>query len=186
MRCFIAIDIDEATRSRIEELQEQLRRLSELKKSDAKWVAPGNIHLTLKFLGEVRDADIAEVCRIVADVAGDHERFAVEAANVDSFGRPPRVAWVGVDDAGDLAKLQKDLDERLADAGWPKDQKQFHGHLTLCRVKNARAGKVLGNILKHQGPVSVGTIFADSLCVYSSNLTSEGPVYALVSRSSMK
>ncbi len=186
MRCFIAIDIDEVTRSRIDELLEQLRRQAQLKKPDAKWVAPDNIHLTLKFLGEVRDADIAEVCRIVADVAGDHERFAVEAANVGSFGRPPRVVWVGVDDAGDLAKLQKDLDERLADAGWPKDQKQFHSHLTLCRVKNIRAGKVLENVLKHQGPVSVGTIFADSLCVYNSNLTSEGPVYTLVSRSSMK
>ncbi len=186
MRCFIAIDIDEATRDRIEELQEQLRRQSELKESDAKWVAPGNIHLTLKFLGEVRDADIAEVCRIVADVAGDHERFAVEAANVDSFGRPPRVVWVGVDDAGGLAKLQKDLDERLADAGWPKDQKQFHGHLTLCRAKNAKASKAIGNVLKHQGPVSVGTIFVDSLCVYGSDLTPKGPVYALVSRSPMK
>ncbi len=186
MRCFIAIDIDEVTRSRIDELQERLRQQPGLKKSDAKWVAPDNIHLTLKFLGEVRDADIAEVCRIVADVAGDHERFAVEAANVDSFGRPPRVVWVGVDDAGNLAKLQKDLDERLADAGWSKDQKQFHCHLTLCRVKNSRAGKVLGNVLKHQGPVSVGTIFVDSLCVYNSNLTSAGPVYTLVSRSSMK
>ena len=186
MRCFIAIDIDEATRSRIDELQEQLRRQGGLEKSDAKWVAPGNIHLTLKFLGEVRDAEIAEVCRIVADVAGDHERFAVEAANVGSFGRPPRVAWVGIDDAGNLAKLQKDLDERLADAGWPKDQKQFHGHLTLCRVKNTHAGKVLGDVLSRQAPVSVGTIFVDSLCLYSSDLTPAGAVYALVSRSSMK
>ncbi len=186
MRCFIAIDIDEATRSRIEELQEQLQREAQFGKSDAKWVAPENIHLTLKFLGEVRDADIAEVCRIVADTAGDHERFAVEAANVGSFGRPPRVVWVGIDDAGNLAKLQKDLDERLADAGWPTDQKQFHGHLTLCRVKNTQAGKMLANVLKHQEPVSVGTIFVDSLCVYSSDLTAAGAVYALVSRSSMK
>ena len=94
--------------------------------------------------------------------------------------------WVGINDAGNLAKLQKDLNERLAGAGWPTDQKQFHGHLTLCRVKNTKASKVLGNVLKHQGAVSVGTIFADSLCVYGSDLTPKGPVYALVSRSSMK
>ncbi len=186
MRCFIAIDIDEATRSRIEELQEQLRQQTQLKKSDAKWVSPANIHLTLKFLGEVRDADIAEVCRIVAATAGDHERFAVEAENVGSFGRPARVVWVGINDAGRLAELQTDLDGRLAEAGWPKDQKQFHGHLTLCRVKNMPAGKVIGNTLKRQEPVSVGTIFVDSLCVYSSDLTPAGAVYALVSRSSMK
>ena len=170
----------------IEDLQEQLWQESQLEKSDVKWVAPESIHLTLKFLGEVRDSEIAEVCRIVADTAGDYERFAVEAANVGSFGRPPRVVWVGVDDSYDLAKLQKDLDERLADAGWPTDRKQYHGHLTLCRVKNTHAGKVLGDVLKHQAPVSVGTIFVDSLCVYSSDLTSAGAVYALVSRSSMK
>ncbi|MCD6392578.1 MAG: RNA 2',3'-cyclic phosphodiesterase [Planctomycetes bacterium] len=186
MRCFIAIDIDEAARSRIEELAEQLQQEAQLGKSGIKWVATENIHLTLKFLGEVRDAEIAEVCRIVADTAGDHERFAVEAANVGSFGRPPRVVWVGINDSGDLAKLQKDLDGRLADAGWPTDQKQFHGHLTLCRVKNTHAGKVLGDVLRRREPVSVGTIFVDSLCVYSSDLTPAGAVYALVSRSSMK
>ena len=186
MRCFIAIDIDEATRSRIEELAEQLRREAQLREFDAKWVAPKSIHLTLKFLGEVRDSEIAEVCRIVADTAGDHERFAVEAANVGSFGRPPRVVWVGINDAGDLAKLQTDLDGRLADAGWPTDRKQYHGHLTLCRVKNTHAGKVLGDVLRRQEPVSVGTIFVDSLCVYSSDLTPAGAVYATVSRSSMK
>jgi len=186
MRCFIAIDIDEAARSRIEELAEQLQQEAQLGKSGIKWVATENIHLTLKFLGEVRDAEIAEVCRIVADTAGDHERFAVEAANVGSFGRPPRVVWVGINDSGDLAKLQKDLNGRLADAGWPTDQKQFHGHLTLCRVKNTHAGKVLGDVLRRREPVSVGTIFVDSLCVYSSDLTPAGAVYALVSRSSMK
>lgn len=186
MRCFIAIDIDEATRNRIEELAEQLQREAQLKKSDARWVAPESIHLTLKFLGEVRDSEIAEVCRIVADTAGDHERFAVEAANVGSFGRPPRVVWVGINDAGNLAKLQTDLDGRLADAGWPTDRKQYHGHLTLCRVKNTHAGKVLGDVLRRQEPVSMGTIFVDSLCVYSSDLTSAGAVYATVSRSSMK
>ena len=186
MRCFIAIDIDEATRSRIEDLQEQLQREAQLREFDVKWVVPKSIHLTLKFLGEVRDSEIAEVCRIVADTAGDHERFAVEAANVGSFGRPPRVVWVGINESGDLAKLQTDLDERLADAGWPTDRKQYHGHLTLCRVKNTHAGKVLGDVLRRQEPVSVGTIFVDSLCVYSSDLTPTGAVYALVSRSSIK
>ncbi len=107
MRCFIAIDIDEVTRSGIDQLQEVLRRQAGLRESDAKWVLPGNIHLTLKFLGEVPDRDITEVCRIVADVAGEHERFAVEAANVGSFGRPARVVWVGVDDAGNLANLHR-------------------------------------------------------------------------------
>jgi len=187
MRCFIAIDTDRATRDALARLQERLRQEAQLRRTDAKWVSPENIHLTLKFLGEVADTDINDICRIVADTAADHERFTVGAVNIGSFGRPVRVVWVGIDDdAGRLVKLQHDLEQRLAQAGWPEEPKRFHGHLTLCRVKNTRAGRVLANVLNRHDPVDAGTIFVDSICVYRSDLTPQGPVYTLVSRSSMK
>ena len=103
MRCFIAVDIDGGVRSGIADLQDELRRTADLKKSEVKWVDPGNIHLTLKFLGEVRDREISDVCRIVGEVAEKHKRFSVEIENVGTFGRPVRVVWAGVNDAGDLS-----------------------------------------------------------------------------------
>jgi 2'-5' RNA ligase len=186
MRCFIAIDIDETVRGDIAQLQETLQPQADIKRSEAKWVEPENIHLTLKFLGEVRDQDITEVCRIVNDTAAEHAPFAVEVEGVGTFGRPARVVWAGVSEAQELVVLQKDLDERLAEAGWHKDEKKFSAHLTLCRIKSARAGKVLQHAVEGQATKRLGTVFVDSICVYRSDLTSTGPVYTLISRNMLK
>ena len=186
MRCFIAVDIDGGVRSGIAELQGELRRTADLNASEIKWVDPGNIHLTLKFLGEVRDNEISDVCRIVGEVAEKHKRFSVEIENVGTFGRPVRVVWAGVNDAGDLVDLQGDLDGRLGQAGWPQDRKQFSGHLTLCRVKSARASRCMQEIVGDWDEVSLGSVAIDSVYVYRSDLTNEGPIYTVVSSSSLR
>ncbi|MBE0535825.1 MAG: RNA 2',3'-cyclic phosphodiesterase [Phycisphaerae bacterium] len=186
MRCFIAVDIDEAVRDEIADVQDALRRQSDLKRSEAKWVEPANIHLTLKFLGEVRDQDICEVCRIVNEAAADHGRFSIEAEGVGTFGRPARVVWAGISESQDLIALQEDIEQRLDEAGWPKEDKKFSAHLTLCRVKNVRAGKVLQEAVAGQADSRLGTVFVDSVCVYRSDLEKSGPVYTVISRSMLK
>lgn len=186
MRCFIAVDINKDVRRGIADLQWDLRQEAGTKGLNAKWVDPENIHLTLKFLGEVKDRDITEVCRIVEEVASDHKRFMMDVEKVGSFGRPARVLWVGVDNAVELKKLQGDLDSRLAQAGWPKDRKGFSGHLTLCRVKNFQTGERLEQIVKDYGEVKLGSVLVDLVYVYRSDLTSEGPEYTVISRSSLQ
>lgn len=96
MRCFIAIDIGERVRMALGDLQRKLQSATDIKKSDVKWVKPDNIHLTLKFLGEIRDEAAVEVCNIVKDVAGRHKSFDVNVESVGYFGgRSARVLWVG-------------------------------------------------------------------------------------------
>ena len=74
MRCFIAIDIDEQVRKGLRHLQEELQSKVDIKKSDAKWVNPEAMHLTLKFLGEIRDEQAVDVCQITRDVASSRVR----------------------------------------------------------------------------------------------------------------
>jgi 2'-5' RNA ligase len=186
VRCFIAVDIDRGVRRGIADLQDGLRRAVDLNASEVKWVDPENIHLTLKFLGEVRDREINDVCRIVGEVAEKHRRFSIDIENVGTFGRPVRVVWAGVNDAGDLADLQGDLDERLGEAGWAQDRKQFKGHLTLCRVKSARASKSMQEIVAAWDEVRLGSVVIYSVYVYRSDLTNEGPIYTVVSSSSLR
>ena len=186
MRCFIAVDINKKVRRGIKDLQQDLLLQSGIKEIDAKWVDPKNIHLTLKFLGEVRDQDITEVCRIVEDVASDHKCFSMNVEGLGSFGRPARVIWAGIDETDDLGKLQGDIDDRLSQAGWPKDRKGFSGHLTLCRVKNFQTGERLEQIIKDYGEVELGSVLVDSVYVYRSDLTSKGPEYSVISRSSLR
>jgi len=182
MRVFIAIDVGEEIRASLSSLQQQLQGEIDIKKSDVKWVQPGNIHLTLKFLGEIKDEQAVEVCKITKDVAGRNKNFELDIESVGSFGgRSARVVWVGTGrGSDDLLRLQEDLDEQLAAAGWPKDTRKFAGHLTLCRVRNPKAGFKLAQTSKDYRDFKLGTISADSVAVYQSQLTPRGPVYTVL------
>jgi 2'-5' RNA ligase len=183
MRCFIAIDINEEIRAAIADLQRQLAAKVDIKKGDVKWVKPENIHLTLKFLGEIKDEQSAEVCEISKKVAEAHKNFALDIETVGSFGgRSAKVVWVGAGKGTDeLLALQKDLDEHLTQAGYPSEDREFSAHLTLCRVRNPKAGVKLADACKAFENYKLGSLSADAVYVYQSQLTPAGPIYTLLS-----
>ena len=182
MRVFIAIDIGDKIRKQLGDLQQQLIDTADIKKSDAKWVKPENIHLTLKFLGEIEDERAVEVCNIAGDVAGKHNSFELNVESVGCFGgRSARILWVGAGEGDDnLLGFQKDLEGQLALAGWPKETREFSGHLTLCRIRNPKAGLKLAQISEDYRNFKLGTISAEAVSVYQSRLTPTGPVYTLL------
>jgi len=182
MRVFIAIDIDEQIRKALGSLQNELRSKADIKKNDVKWVNPDNMHLTLKFLGEIKDVQAVEVCNITKEVASRHESFELDVETVGYFGgRSARVLWVGVgQNCENLLQLQSDLEEQLASAGWPKETRKFSGHLTLCRVRNSKAGVKLAQMTEGYKDFKLGTISADLVSVYQSQLTPKGPVYTVL------
>jgi 2'-5' RNA ligase len=182
MRCFIAIDIDDNIRAEVGNLQQQLQNKADIKKSDAKWVRPEAMHLTLKFLGEVKDQKIAEVCNIVKGIATYHKSFELDIEQLGYFGRKrPKVLWVGTGQGSDdLCRLAKEIEQQLALAGWPEDTRDFSGHLTLCRIRNPRAGNELAKISEQYKDLKLGTISAESVSVYQSQLTPTGPIYTLL------
>jgi 2'-5' RNA ligase len=182
MRCFIAIDIDEKIKEALAILQKKLQSDADVQKSDVKWVDPDSMHLTLKFLGEVKDNQLADVCNITKAVAGRHENFDIDVESVGCFGgKSARVVWVGAGlNCEMLLQLQKDLEEQLASAGWPPEEREFTGHLTLCRVRDSKAGLKLSQLAEKYKDYKLGTMFADSLFVYQSDLTPKGPIYTVL------
>ena len=182
MRVFIAIDIGEEIRAALGDLQQQLQSKVDIKRSDAKWVRPEAIHLTLKFLGEIRDEKVVEVCNVVKDVADGHKSFELDVESVGCFGgRSARVVWVGCgQDCGPLHRLQEDIERQLASAGWPAEKRRFTGHLTLCRVRNPQAGVKLTQLSEGYRDYKLGTMAADSVAVYQSQLRPTGPVYTVL------
>jgi 2'-5' RNA ligase len=187
MRVFIAIDIDEQIRAGLSRLQQQLQNKANVGKGDVKWVEPENIHLTLKFLGEIKDEQSVDVCNIVKEVAGIHSSFELAVESVGCFGgRITKVVWIGLGEgSNNLLQLQKDLDEQLALADWPPEEREFTGHLTLCRVKNPKAGIKLAEIIKDFKDFKLGDMSIDSVCVYQSQLTPSGPIYTLLGKYKM-
>jgi 2'-5' RNA ligase len=182
MRVFIAIDIGEEIRKGLADLQADLQSKVDIKKSDVKWVEPKGIHLTLKFLGEIKDKEVVDVCNITKEVAGRHKDFELNVETVGSFGgRNPRVLWVGTGEGSDnLLELQKDLEQQLDSAGWPAEEREFSGHLTLCRIRNPNAGAKLAQISEAYKDFKLGSFPAESITVYQSQLMPSGPIYTVL------
>lgn len=184
MRVFIAIEIDKVIKNDLAALQKDMIGKVDIKKGDAKWVDPEDMHLTLKFLGEIKDQQLVEVCKITEQVAASHECFDIEIGGVGSFGgQSARVIWVGAgQDNENLLKLQDDLETQLAFAGWPEENRKFEGHLTLCRIKNFNAGIKLAQLAKEYKNYSLDVVQVDSVCIFQSELTPQGPVYTLLGK----
>jgi len=176
MRVFIAIDIDENIKTGMIELQKQLAEKADIKKSDVKWVKPQAMHITLKFLGEIKDQQVSEVCSIVENVANRHKSFELDIEAVGCFGgTSARVLWIGCGKGAEqLRNIQSDIEENLSTRGWPEEKRKFTGHLTLCRIRNRKAGIKLAQEFKD---AKLGTTAVDALTVYQSQLTPEGPIY---------
>ena len=179
MRCFIAIDIDEQIRKSLGDLQNKLRQKVDIRKGDVKWVNPELIHLTLKFLGEIKDTQTVDVCNIASDVAARHGRFDIDVRSVGSFGgRSARVLWVGAGkDSDNLLQLHEDLEGQLEQAGWPKEGRKFAAHLTLCRIRNSKAAIKLARVGREYEDFGLGTLSVESVTVFQSELTPQGPIY---------
>jgi len=184
MRVFIAIDIDEVIKQDLANLQSELDGKVDIRKGDVKWVNPNNMHLTLKFLGETKDAQVVEVCNITGDIASRHEKFDIDVEAVGCFGgRSARVLWVGAGhDCSELLELQQDLEQQLAEAGWAKESRKFSAHLTLCRIRNSKAGFKLAQLTEEYKDFKLGTISADAVSVYQSELTPKGPIYTVLGK----
>jgi 2'-5' RNA ligase len=183
MRVFIAIDIDDKIRKAIAYLQKQIAsKVSSVKQGDLKWVEPNNIHLTLKFLGEISDEQLEEVKEITKTVAQAHQKFNLDIESVGSFGgRSAKIVWVGASKGTEeLLALQKDLDDLLDQAGYPKEEREFSAHLTLCRVNHPIAGLKVGEALPQFSHLKLGSIAADAIYIYQSQLTPAGPNYTLL------
>ena len=188
MRVFIAIDINDQIRNGIGNLQQKLSAEADIKKSDVKWVRPESIHLTLKFLGEIKDAQCVEVCNITEEVVANHKNFELDIESVGCFGgKSPRVLWVGMGaGSNQLRELAKNLDEKFTSAGWPEETRDFTGHLTVCRIRNSRAGVKLAKLAQNYEDAKLGDISVDSITVYQSQLKPAGAIYTVLGKYNLK
>ncbi len=142
MRTFIAIEIPDAIKAELAKLQSELRRTG----ADVGWTNPDNIHLTLRFLGEVGERQVESLKKLCAQIATEFSPFALQLGDTGYFPnfRQPRVLWVGLDGNTEIAaKLQKRLETELVALGFDREDKPFKPHLTIGRVKSGKNIKLL-------------------------------------------
>ena len=182
MRCFVAIELPQAIQQQLAGLQKALTAAAG---SGVKWSRADHIHLTLKFLGEVPDGDISAVCETVRQVAARYRPFDLEAAGAGCFPQrgAARVLWVGLKDVpATLIACQEELELALAELGFAVEDRPFHPHLTLGRVKDYRAGHEMRRSIEPYARFEAGSFQADALTVFESVLQRAGPVYTPLAR----
>lgn len=142
IRCFIAAEVPEAVKKSLGEIILTLRKSG----ADVKWVAPQNIHITLKFLGSIDEELIGPIKEALSRKVARYAPFHIRIYDIGCFPdeRRPRVVWVGVEDPGELQSLYKDIDAEMAGFGFPVETRPFSPHLTIGRVRsNKRVTEML-------------------------------------------
>ncbi len=176
MRAFIAIQCPGELKAKMLEVQEKIKVLGDLK-----LVEPGNIHLTLRFLGEVGDGRIEGIIHTLEGIKRSGG-FEVCIKGLGAFPGPgsPRVIWAGAEKGDkELRELHEAVDCALLPLGFVRDER-FSSHYTLARVKHIRDKEGLREVLNGCRERTFGCFSVDSFYLMKSELRRTGPVYSVV------
>lgn len=180
IRTFIALDFPLSILDSIEQQTKRLRQT--LGNEVIRWVLTHNLHLTLKFLGNVPVSHLEFLKQMLAQATDSITQFDLQIGGIGSFpnSNRPRVLWVGIHAPALLSNLQKAIEEGAKRLGYEKEERPFSPHLTLGRVRQGLDGKDLQKISNALSSIQLGKIGiarVDSVHIYKSDLNSEGSVY---------
>ncbi len=154
-----------------------------------KWVEPRNMHLTLKFMGDLPRARIQPLADAVSRAVQGELKFEMTLQGAGAFPnlRSPRVLWAGVGAGADcLGRLARCIDESTVAAGFPPADKPFRPHLTIGRARGDSAGALAADIISRNSNAYWGLVAVDGIHVVASVLTPSGPVYTSLARISLQ
>lgn len=188
MRTFIAIELPQEVKDSLSQLQNQLKTTG----ADVKWVEPQNIHLTLKFLGDIDEEKLDKVKTILEDTAKNKHNYLLRLSSVGAFPKInyPRVIWVGAD-LGDneTREIAKILEEKISTIGIPKENRPFSSHITIGRVKSSlNRQKLVQNLDASVNKLSGRNLefWVNKITLFKSTLTPKGPLYEALKEVNLK
>ena len=189
VRSFIAIELPEEVISGLHQLQAELKSAGH---TFVKWVAPGGIHLTLKFLGNISPRKVAEITKVMERASQEVSAFQLEIGGLGAFPSlgQPRVLWLGIGGEVDkLVDLQQRIDAGLVPLGFAHEKRPFAPHLTLARLREGTSPRERRNFGESvmKTPLEFNyAIAVDSLSLMRSQLLPGGAVYSCLSEVKLK
>ena len=186
VRTFIAIEIPKKVQSKAFSVIDKLSKET----SSIRWVSRENLHVTLKFLGDVEDRDTYAVCQAVTEVTRQNRRFTVDCNGIGAFPsvEKPRTIWLGIDEPENrLSNMYAEMEDSLQKLGYPQEARQFRPHLTIGRIQHGRRN--MGNLttqMQNLSTTAIGEIPVNELVIFSSELTRSGPIYTTLGRATLK
>lgn len=178
MRSFIAIDLSPEVKSALASLIKNLQQI----RADIRWVSKNSFHLTMKFLGEITETDLDQIVINMETIARQSQPFSLECRSTGYFPEKgtPRVLWAGVVLSAELKDLQRRLEGTFEKLGFPKEEREFHPHLTLGRVKSSRNLDAVIRILKKYENKSFGKTEVKAITLFESILRPTGAEYRVL------
>jgi 2'-5' RNA ligase len=190
IRSFVAIDLPHEIKEALSELGEALRL--QLPERSVRWSRVSGIHLTLKFLGDVAEAEVPAIKQSLVRIGQRQSPFSFRVASLGCFPnvKRPRVLWVGVEEeTGSLAALQNDVENNLAPLGFEREKRAFHPHLTLGRARRGIAASDqsrLGDVVASAAVGELGQVHVASFHLMRSDLRHDGAVYTSLENISLE
>ncbi len=180
VRTFIAVEIPDNVRDVISGVISELRKFC----GGVRWVPPENLHLSLKFLGDLEPERFSVLKVTVGRALTGSRPFGMTLSGIGAFPnlRRPRVFWIGVGDRGkDFEGIYDKIEGALSDEGFPKEERKFSPHLTIGRVKSPRE---LGEVASKVDRVSLAPqeITVSEVVIMKSDLRPSGPIYTPLAR----
>lgn len=180
LRAFIAVEIPSSLQHVIQESTASLHK--SLGDELIRWVPMQNVHLTLKFLGDVSPSNLNLIKQMLTAEAGQHPCFEMQIKSIGSFpnSRRPRVIWVGLHAPAALESLQRGIESASARLGYATDEKSFSPHLTIGRVKQNLSAPEIQRIRAELEKTKIGllgVVHVDGAHLFKSDLQPSGSVY---------
>jgi 2'-5' RNA ligase len=181
-RVFCAIEIPEEIRGEVAEHISRLKRAAP--EAQASWSRPDNIHLTLKFLGNIRQTQVEQLSKAASRAASSCVSFGIKLEQTGSFPThgSPRVLWIGISDQdAKLSELHARLEDECAREGFEKEARRFHPHLTVARLRKPQGARSLA-LAHRELEFNPADIVVSELLVIRSELGQNGSRYTTISR----
>jgi 2'-5' RNA ligase len=180
-RTFCAIDLPQEVRAQLQNHAGQLREA--FPTASASWSRPENVHLTLKFFGNVPTEKLTLISGAATRIAGGLSPFAIRIGGTGVFPRRsrPQVLWVGIEDSsGRLSDLQQRLEQEFEREGFPKEDRGYRPHLTIARLRRPEDARPLAEA-HIQTKFDFIEIRVNEFALFRSQLSPKGSIYTVIS-----
>ncbi len=142
----------------------------------AKWVAPENAHLSLRFIGEVGKDDADDIHHALERISAPAFDLVIAGIGCFQTGRKVRVLWAGIEKEPLLLRLQEKVESAVVRAGFEPERRKFKAHVTLARFRNGAPDRV-GAFIENHNRFGAGPFHVDHFTLYRSHLGNAGPHY---------
>ena len=174
LRAFLAIDVDEDLKAKMYKVIKEFRQID----ANIRYVDLENLHLTLKFFGDIDTEGIDLLTSKISKVTENFDKFTIKIKGCCAFPNVNRikVIWLGIDEDELIKQLHDELDEEFVQLGFDKD-KRFSSHLTIGRMKSAKGKNKVKSTIEEYSEVEIGEMEVDRIILKKSTLTPQGPIY---------